>query len=112
MFRNGLPDLVAGSPGGSLIIPTVQEVVMYLIDFRMQPDQVLAAPRFAARGNEVEAESDFFESPKIVQSLKARGHGFTLAKPFGNAQAIFFDNQSDSMIGVSDPRGVGEARGY
>ena len=85
---------------------------MYLIDFRMPPDQVLASPRFAARGSEVEAESDFFESPRIVQSLQARGHRFNLVKPFGNAQAIFFDNQSDSLIGVSDPRGGGEAKGY
>ena len=85
---------------------------MYLIDFRMPPDQILAAPRFAARGNEVEAEGDFFESPKIIQSLKTRGHWFTLAKPFGNAQAIFFDQKTDTVIGVSDPRGVGEAKGY
>ena len=112
VFRNGIPLLVTGSPGGSLIIPTVQEIVMYLIDFKMPPDQVLAAPRFAARGNEVETEADFFESPKIIQSLKERGHRFSLVKPFGNAQAIFFDHKNDSLIGVSDPRGEGEARGY
>lgn len=112
VFRNGVPYFIAGSPGGSLIIPIVQEMVMYLIDFKMPPDQVLLAPRFAARTNVVEAESDFFESPKIVQSLKDRGHVFTLAKPFGNAQAIFFDSKTESFIGVSDPRGDGEAKGY
>lgn len=112
VLRNGEPCLAAGSPGGSLIIPTVQELLMYLVDFRMPPDQILAAPRFAARGDEVEAESAFFESPAIIRSLKERGHLFTLRKPFGNAQAIFVDSQTDTLIGVSDPRGDGEAKGF
>lgn len=112
IFRNGRPFLIAGSPGGSLIIPTVQEMVLYAIDFRMPPDQVLAAPRFVARGYRVEAEAPFFESPGIVKDLKNRGHLFSLHKPFGNAQAIFFDTQSNTLIGVSDPRGGGKAKGY
>lgn len=112
VFRNGLPFLVAGSPGGSLIIPTMQEIMTYLIDFRMPPDQVLASPRFVARGSRVEAEAEFFESPKIVESLRSRGHHIVLGKPFGNAQAIFFDSKNNSLMGVSDSRGDGEARGY
>jgi len=112
VLRNGEPCFVAGSPGGSLIIPIVQELMMYLADFRMPPDQILAAPRFAARGDWVEAEAAFFESPGIIKSLKERGHRFTLRKPFGNAQAIFVDQKTDTLIGVSDPRGEGEAKGY
>ena len=111
VFRNGRPFLIAGSPGGSLIIPTVQEIILYTIDFRMPPDQVVLAPRFAARGPLVEAEGPFFESPAIVQDLKDRGHILTLRKPFGNAQVIFFDPQNDVFTGVSDSRGDGEAKG-
>lgn len=112
VFRNGLPLLVTGSPGGSMIIPTVQEILMYLIDFKMSPEQALSAPRFAARGNKVEAEALFLEDTAVVRELKKRGHRFALRQPFGNAQSIFFDDKTDSLIGVSDPRGDGEARGY
>lgn len=112
VFRNGLPLLVAGSPGGSLIIPTVQEILMYFIDFKMPPEQVLSAPRFVARGDTAEAESLFLEDTTVVKELKKRGHRFTLHKPFGDAQAIFFDENTDSLIGVSDPRGEGKAQGY
>lgn len=112
IFRNGLPFLIAGSPGGSLIIPTVQEIIMYLIDFKMPPEQVLSAPRFAARGNRIEAEQVFLEDAEVIRSLKGRGHFFKLRKPFGNAQAIFFDSKTDTLTGVSDPRGDGEAQGY
>jgi len=111
VFRNGRPYIIAGSPGGSLIIPTVQEIVMYTIDFRMPPDQAVKAPRFVARGYSVEAEASFFESPAIVQELKRRGHYFVLRKPFGNAQVIFFDPKTETFIGVSDPRGDGQAKG-
>lgn len=112
IFKTGQPFLIAGSPGGSLIIPTVQEVVMYTIDFRMPPDQVLMAPRFVARSHRVEAEAPFFESPGVVNDLKNRGHFFALHKPFGNAQVIFYNNKTATLIGVSDPRGDGEAKGY
>jgi len=112
VFRNGLPFLVTGSPGGSMIIPTVQEILMYLIDFKVPPEQALSAPRFAARGNRVEAEAVFLEDAEVVRELKKRGHRFVLRQPFGNAQTIFFDDRTDSLVGVSDPRGDGEAGGY
>ena len=112
VFRNGIPYLVAGSPGGSLIIPTVQEIIMYYVDFRMEPEQVLTAPRFAARGNTVEAESVFLEDTEVMKLLRRKGHRLVLRKPFGNAQVVFFDHKTDTLIGVSDPRGDGEARGY
>ena len=112
VFQNGIPLLVAGSPGGSLIIPTVQEIVMYYADFKLPPEQVLSAPRFAARGNTVEAEQLFLEDAEVVKELKERGHRFVLHPPFGNAQAIFYDEKTETLTGVSDPRGDGEAKGY
>jgi len=95
-----------------MIIPTVQEILMYLIDFKMPPEQALSAPRFAARSNQVEAEAVFLEDADVVRELKKRGHRLVLRKPFGNAQMIFFDDKTNSVIGVSDPRGDGEAAGY
>lgn len=112
IFRNGRPFFIGGSPGGSLIIPTVQNLVLYTIDFRMPPEQVLSSPRFAARGYKVEAEAAFFDSPDIIDQLKARGHWMKLVKPFGNAQVIFFDTRNETFVGISDPRGEGEAKGY
>lgn len=112
IFRNGRPFLIAGSPGGSLIIPTVQEIVMYLIDFRLPLEQALSVPRFAARGPTVEAESSFFEDLEVVNELKRRGHPMTVLQPFGNAQAILFEAKTDQIVGVSDPRGDGTANGY
>lgn len=113
VFRNGLPVLIAGSPGGSLIISIVQEILMYYLDFRMQPEAVLTAPRFAAReGDRIEAESAFLEDAEVIRDLRGRGHRFILRQPFGNAQVIFFESGADTFVGVSDPRGEGEARGY
>jgi gamma-glutamyltranspeptidase len=60
----------------------------------------------------VEAEEVFLEDIEVVKLLRAKGHWFKLHKPFGNAQVIFFDSKTNTLIGVSDPRGDGEARGY
>jgi gamma-glutamyltranspeptidase/glutathione hydrolase len=112
VFKRGEPVLVAGSPGGSLIIPTVHEVVMNVADFRLPLELALAAPRFAARGAEVEAEPQFLEDSEIIKMLRKRGHRFREREPFGNAQAIFFDEDKETLVGVSDPRGEGRALGY
>ena len=82
------------------------------IYFKLPPEQVLSAPRFAARGNTVEAEQLFLEDAEVIKELKQRGHRFRLHPPFGNAQAIFYDEKTETLIGVSDPRGGGEAKGY
>jgi len=68
------------------------------------------SPRSSAHSSQI--DTPFFESPGIVNDLKARGHWFKLVKPYGNAQAIFYDSSADVYVGVSDPRGVGEAKGY
>jgi gamma-glutamyltranspeptidase/glutathione hydrolase len=112
VFREGKPFLAAGSPGGSLIIPTVQEVLTNLIDFQMPLEEAVAAPRFAARGGSVESEPGFLAMADRVNSLKARGHVFVLTPPFGNVQAILVDEQRKILQGASDPRGEGEALGY
>ena len=44
--KDGRPVYVLGSPGGPRIITAVLETVMNLIDFRMEPDSAVAAPRF------------------------------------------------------------------
>ncbi len=112
IFTNGEPFLIAGSPGGSLIIPTVQEIVMNLIDFRLPIEEAVARPRFAARGDKVEVEMDFFKDSQTINSLKKRGHRFLPREPFGNAQVVFYDKNTGTFVGVSDPRGDGDALGY
>lgn len=112
VFRSSQPVLVAGSPGGSLIIPTVQGLLMCYVDFRLPPEDVLAAPRFAARGSPVEAEGVFLEDTETINSLRLRGHTFKSRPDFGNAQVIFYDPKTNLLTGVSDPRGIGEAQGY
>jgi gamma-glutamyltranspeptidase/glutathione hydrolase len=112
VFRDGKPFLVAGSPGGSLIIPAVQEVLTRVLDFKMPLEDALALPRFAARNPEaVEAEPRFFDQAEIVKELKRRGHPFAVREPFGNVQAIRFEGEG-KIVGASDPRGEGEALGY
>ncbi len=112
VFRQGEPFLAMGSPGGSLIIPTVQEVLTNILDFQMPLEEAVSAPRFAARGGSVETEPGFLAKTDLVNSLRPRGHVFVLTPPFGNVQAILVDEKEKTLQGVSDPRGEGEALGY
>lgn len=111
VFRNGRPLLAVGSPGGSLIIPTVQEVVTNWVDFKMPLKDALAQSRFAGRGGEVDAEPDFLKQAEVIETLERRGHKFISHKPFGNVQALAWDESEGTWVGASDPRGEGEAQG-
>lgn len=45
--RDGKPWIALGSPGGHTIVQTVPQIVMNMIDFRMDVQQAIAAPRLS-----------------------------------------------------------------
>jgi gamma-glutamyltranspeptidase len=57
------------------------------------------------------ARPDQVKDAEASDKLKRRGHRFVLRKPFGNAQAIAYEKNGGTFVGVSDPRGDGSARG-
>ena len=85
---------------------------MNVIDFKMPLPKALAAPRFAARGGEVDAEPAFLDNEGIIEALQGRGHTFKEHKPFGNAQVLLFEEKEKAWTGASDTRGEGQVRGY
>lgn len=112
VFRNGKPVLTVGSPGGTAIIGTVVNILVNFIDFKMFPQEAVAAPRIVARNGQLEVEGAFFEDAELKRGLLRKGHSVLLNPRIGNAQAIFFDESQHPLIGVSDPRGEGAAEGY
>lgn len=112
VFKDGKPFLVTGSPGGSTIIGTVLNILVNLIDFKMPADDAVRAPRIINRDGAVELETALFNYTELRQALVAKGHEVVRNRFFGNAQTVYFDPKTKSLIGVSDPRGDGRAQGY
>jgi len=111
--RDDLVVLVTGSPGGSTIINTVFQVVLNVVDHKMDLSDAVALPRFHSqwKPNRVVFEPHCF-SPDTLSILKLKGHKeLTEARwRLGDANSIVF--KDGYLWGMSDPRNTGGASGY
>jgi gamma-glutamyltranspeptidase / glutathione hydrolase len=103
-----------GSPGGPTIINTVLQVITNVIDFDMNIQQAVDAPRIHHQWlpDEITYEP-FGLSADTFRALEARGHRIT-QKPryMGDAQGIMVEEKTGVRLGASDPRNYGEPVGY
>ncbi len=118
VFKDGVPVLALGSPGGSTIITTVLQTLVNNLDFGMPLLDAVAAPRVSQRNSpdgSSQAEPAFLASPEAA-ALKQKGHVFGNASPFpgmndiGAVTAIRF-NPDGTVTAVAEPkrRGGGSA---
>ena len=113
--KNGKPIYVLGTPGGDLIISTMTQVIVNLIDYAMALNDAVVAPRIFSTfyQRDVEVENRFPESN--LRLLESLGHDLqrqpAFKSYFGAVQAVMVDSASRRLIGVSDPRRSGAAVG-
>ena len=115
IFKDGKPWAAIGTPGGHTIGQTVPQMVMNLIDFKMNIHDAIAAPRVSfVEPNTLSVEGAIDEA--IIAELAKRGHETKRSRRLGNAHGlrIFYDDTGAIVRfeGASDPRGAGSARGY
>jgi gamma-glutamyltranspeptidase / glutathione hydrolase len=86
-------------------------LMVNLLDFGMDPQEALDAPRAMAYPGPLLVESGV--PAATVERLRAMGHEPTpAAAPWGGGQAITIDRARGVLIGGSDPRKDGLALGY
>src|SRR5215468_7808735 len=111
VLKDGKPFLVTGTPGGSRIITTVMQVIVNVIDHRMNIAEAVAAPRLHHQWmpDRVFAESGF--SPDTIRLLEAKGHSVITTGTSGSANSILVT--PEGLTGAADPRQRGTlADGY
>jgi len=105
---------VVGSPGGRTIINTVLQLVLNLIDFGMEIDEAVDAPRLHHQWfpDRISLEGQGF-SDETVQALEAMGHDVRVGGTQGRAHSIRIDARTGDRLGVADRRDPdGGAVGY
>ncbi len=112
--RNGKLAMVTGSPGGSRIIAIVLETLLDALDYGMNVQQAVDAPRTNMQWlpDELQYESGAMTA-SATKSLRAMGYTLHEIRPWGSAQAIVIDSQRGMLYGGSDRRRpTGEALGF
>ncbi len=87
--RDGRTVLVLGSPGGSRIITITLEAALNIIDFGMQPQEAVDAPRLHHQWlPDVLYAEPFALSPDTKEMLAGMGYKITEQVPWGAAELI------------------------
>jgi gamma-glutamyltranspeptidase / glutathione hydrolase len=106
--------LILGSPGGGTIINTVLEVLLNVLQFKMDVLQAVTAPRFH---HQWMPDRLFLErvgfSADTIQKLREAGYTLAFVDSLGNCEAIEVrPGKGGWRFGAADPRGEGKAAGY
>src|SRR5579883_426131 len=110
VLKDGKVVLVTGSPGGSRIISTVLQVVVNVLDYRMDIAQAVAAPRLHHQWlpDDVSIEPGFPDD--VLAALRERGHHVVESAGYSSANSILVT--PTGLLGAPDPRTRGaEAAG-
>jgi gamma-glutamyltranspeptidase / glutathione hydrolase len=120
--RNGKPVMVIGAAGGSRIITVIVHCILNVIDYGMNIQEAIDAPRFHQQWLPETTNVDTFAlSPDTRKILLAMGHRFADPQPVGHAAGILVGAPSlggkprgnERFYGANDPRrGTGLAAGY
>jgi gamma-glutamyltranspeptidase / glutathione hydrolase len=102
VLKDGKPVLVTGSPGGSRIISTVLQVIVNVLDYRMDVAAAVAAPRLHHQWlpDEVRVEHGFADD--TLAALRAKGH--RVIEPMGQTSANSIAVTPNGLLGAPDPR--------
>jgi gamma-glutamyltranspeptidase / glutathione hydrolase len=105
LTRDGQPFLAVGAMGGRTIINTVLLTILNVVDFGMNIQDALDAPRFHHQWlpDRVSYEA-FGLSPDTRALLESRGHALNEVALQGNAQGIVYDAKAGVLEGGADPR--------
>jgi gamma-glutamyltranspeptidase/glutathione hydrolase len=102
VLKDGKPVLVTGSPGGSRIISTVLQVIVNVLDYKMDVAGAVASPRLHHQWlpDEVRVEPGFPDD--VLTALKAKGHRVVESMGYSSANSIVVT--ANGLLGAPDPR--------
>ncbi|MCX8036827.1 MAG: gamma-glutamyltransferase [Candidatus Sumerlaeia bacterium] len=114
VLKDGKPVLVIGTPGGRTIINTVLQVVLNVVDHKMDIAVAIAAGRLHHQWlPDVTAIERRAVTRDSLRAYERMGHKTNLVSSQGHAMGILIEAESGRLHGAADPRSSdGAALGY
>jgi len=117
VLQDDKPFIILGSPGGSMIITTVLQVLMNCIDFNMNIQEAVNVPRIH---HQWMPDKIYFEKFAInkdaMKNLVKMGYDFSdmndRIKTIGLVNGIMIDQNNHIIYSASDSRANGSAEGF
>ena len=117
-FKDGKPFLAFGTPGGDAQVQAMAQVFLNIVEFGMDPQQAIEAPRFIS----LSFPNSFWPHtylpgrlgvegrlpPEVQADIAARGHDVERWPDWtaqtGGACAVMIDRQRGTLLAGADPR--------
>jgi len=112
VLKDGKLLLILGSPGGPRIITIVANILIGVVDFSLDIQEAVNAPRFHHQWLPDEILVEDSLSPDTMSVLRSRGHKLTVSHFWGDGECIMVDPKTGERLGASDGRNNGKAVGY
>jgi gamma-glutamyltranspeptidase/glutathione hydrolase len=120
VLKDGKLFLVLGSPGSSRIITTVALAIMGVVDFGMNIQEAINAPRFHNQWMPDVLSVEAWFAPDAVHALEKMGYKIAVGlhedgatSPYwSDAECIAIDPKTGERLGASDGRSNGKPVGY
>jgi gamma-glutamyltranspeptidase/glutathione hydrolase len=120
VLKDGKLFLVLGSPGGPRIITTVANILMGVVDYGMNIQEAVNAPRFHQQWLPDVASVEQGFSPDIAKRLESMGHHVEFGEEesgtrepyWSDGECIMVDPKRGDRLGASDKRNNGRAVGF
>ena len=121
VVHNGKTVMILGSPGSSKIITTVANVLMGVVDYGMNLQEAVNAPRFHNQWLPDVVNVEKWFSPDTVNTLGKMGYkvqvglhdGQDVSPYWSDAECVAIDEKTGERLGATDGRNShGKAVGY
>jgi gamma-glutamyltranspeptidase/glutathione hydrolase len=120
VLKDGEPFMAIGTPGGDGIWQRLTQVIANIVDFEMDIQSAISAPRIIYGGYQetgTEIVPQFIVEDRIplvaIDALRARGVGVQIeANDEGRVNGIMIDPATGFLLGGADPRSRTYAIGW
>jgi gamma-glutamyltranspeptidase/glutathione hydrolase len=120
VLKDGKLLLLLGSPGGARIVTTIANILMAVVDYGMNIQEAVNAPRFHHQWLPDQVSVEQWFAPDAIKSLKQMGHKIEIGETiegewtpyWSDGECIAIDLANGERLGASDGRHNGRPVGY
>jgi len=103
IFKDGKPWVATGTPGGGTILATMVQMLVNLMDFKLNVAEAAQRPRIYQAGVDGPLQLEESIPEDLVAGLKAKGHKVERSQILGSTQSIMI-GPDGVMYGAADTR--------
>ena len=111
VMKGGDVQMVIGAPGGGRIPTEIVQVMVYVLDYHLDPLEAVRLPRIFASATNAKVQVEHGFTPQLLREVRTMGYD-PVAEASGYARLYLIARHGKSWIGVADTRHDGQPRGY